>query len=112
VYFPATDSSSDILETQLSEIVPLLNMEDQHIVSLEQALSELQARDVTTQQKLDLLINHITSQKTTEPSTNPESEIPTIPRPAPSTRGPPPALPSEFDGDRSRGMAFLRSCQT
>jgi hypothetical protein len=27
-------------------------------------------------------------------------------------RGPPPALPNEFDGNRTKGLAFLRSCQT
>jgi len=41
--------------------------------------------------------------------------IPETPKsaPAPPTRrAPPPALPSEFDGERSKGPAFLRSCQT
>lgn len=81
-------------------------------MSLEQALSELQARDVTTQQKLDTLISHLTSLKPTESSQNRETEIPSLTRQTPPTRGPPPALPSEFDGDRSKGMTFLRSCQT
>ena len=87
-------------------------MENERITSLEQALSELQARDVTTQQKLDTLISHITSLKPSEPSQNLEAETPATTRQTPSTRGPPPALPSEFDGDRSKGLAFLRSCQT
>jgi hypothetical protein len=112
VYFLANDPSSDIIENQSPETVPLLKMEDDRIASLEQALSELQARDVTTQQKLDLLISHLTSPKIPKSSPNPEtSTVPQI-KPSSSIRGPPPALPSEFDGDRSKGMAFLYSCQT
>jgi hypothetical protein len=87
-------------------------MEDARVTTLEQAVSDLQNRDVTTQQKLDILISHITSQKTTEPPKTPEPHIAPTPRSVPKTRGPPPALPSEFNGDRSNGMAFLRSCQT
>jgi len=89
-------------------------MDSERIASLEQSLSELQARDVTTQQKLDTLITHITaitSQKST-PSQQPKPDTVSNARLVPSTRGPPPALPSEFDGDRTHGMAFLRSCQT
>lgn len=87
-------------------------MENERITSIEEALSELQARDAATQQKLDLLISHITSPNLPDPSTN--TEIPTTspPHRTPPGRGPPPALPSEFDGDRSKGLAFLYSCQT
>jgi len=86
-------------------------MEDERITSLEHALSELQTRDEHTQQKLDTLLNHITSLKPT-PSKTQEPDIAPNSRSVPSVRGPPPALPSEFDGDRLHGMAFLRSCQT
>jgi hypothetical protein len=68
VYFPTTDFSSDIFGNQPPKTVPLLIMENDHITSLEQALSELQAQDVNTQSKLDTLIQHITSLKTIEPS--------------------------------------------
>jgi hypothetical protein len=112
VYFPANDPSSDIIENQSPETAPLLKMENERIASLEQALSELQARDVATQQKLDLLISHITSPKLPDSSSNIETQTPSKPYRTPPGRGPPPALPSEFDGDRSKGLAFLYSCQT
>ena len=51
----------------------LLTMENEHIASLEQALSELQAQDVNTQQKLDILITHITSLKSEKPVITPNS---------------------------------------
>src|SRR5277367_4943077 len=75
---------------------------------------QLQARDEATQQKLDILISHITSSpKASDPTTNPVIHtVPPETRPTLSTRGLRPALPLEFDGDRSKGMAFLYSCQT
>src|SRR5271156_6399046 len=89
-------------------------MESERITALEQARSELQARDEATQQKLDILISHITSSpKASDPTPNPVTQtVPPETRPTPSTRGLRPASPSEFDGDRSKGMAFLYSCQT
>jgi len=110
VYFQAQDSSSDVVENPTPETAPLFNMESERIVALEQALSELQTRDAQTQQKLDLLITHLTPKD--RPPTPPKRDSPSPTRRNPANRGPPPALPSEFDGDRSKGMAFLRSCQT
>jgi hypothetical protein len=86
-------------------------MENKWITSLGQALSELQAQDVTTQQKLDTLINHITSLKPAEPVITP-NPCPFFPRSTSSIHGPLPAIPSEFNGDCSSRMAFLHSCQT
>lgn len=86
-------------------------MEDERVVALEQALSELQTRDVSTQTKLNLILEHISSLKPPTSSPLPETDIPIL-RPTPSMRGPPPALPNEFDGNRTKGLAFLRSCQT
>jgi hypothetical protein len=92
-------------------------MDSERIAVLEQALSELQTRDVQTQQKLDLLLTHLVPP--TRPSSPPKRDTPSPsspPSPGPrrtlTGRGPAPALPSEFDGDRTKGMAFLRSCQT
>ena len=51
--------------------MPLLTMENDWIASLEQALSELQAWDANTQQKLDILITHITSLKPKKPIITP-----------------------------------------
>jgi len=89
-------------------------MESERITALEQALSELQARDEATQQKLDILISHLTSSKVSDSTPNPitQTVTPETHSATPSTRGLRPALPSEFDGDRSKGMAFLYSCQT
>src|SRR5277367_8961 len=113
VYFPAEDPSLVIVGNQSPEKSPLLKMESERITALEQALSELQARDEATQQKLDILISHLTSPKNSDPTPNPVTQALTPEtHPAPSTRGLHPALPSEFDGDRSKGMAFLYSCQT
>ena len=78
MYFQAEDSSSDIFGKQFPETMPLLVMENDCIASLEQALSELQAQDVSTQQKLDTLITHITSltPKKTHYHTQPPSQFP------------------------------------
>jgi len=87
-------------------------MEHERISALEQALSDLQARDESTQQKLDILLTHILP--STRPVLSPKLEPPALPStsPAPASRGLRPALPSEFDGDRSKGMEFLYSCRT
>ena len=88
-------------------------MDNDRITALEQAFSEMQARDEAFEQKLDILVKHITSPKIPE-----SPPIPVVHTPAPETRHTPstralrPALPSEFDGDRSKGVAFLYSCQT
>ena len=111
MYFLAKDSFSDIFGKQILETVPLLTMENKCLASLEQALSELQAQDVSTQQKLDTLITHITSLKSKKPITMPNPH-PHLPHPVPPAHSCLPVLPSEFNGDHSSGMAFLRSCQT
>ena len=103
VYFPAQDSSSDIAETPAPESTLQLRMEHERISALEQALSDLQARDESTQQKLDLLLTHILPP--TRPVISPKLVPPTLPSTSPSGR------PSEFDGDHSKGMEFLYSCQ-
>ena len=84
-------------------------MESERLVALEQALAEIQAKDANTQHKLDLLISRLTSSEPYIPHSNPS---PTSTPPAPKVHGLKPALPSEFDGDRTKGVAFLNSCQT
>ena len=91
--------------------MPLLAIENKCLTSLEQALSELQAQDVSTQQKLDTLITHVTSLKPEKHITTP-NPYPNLPCSTPPAHGPPPTLPFEFDRDCSNGMAFLHSCQT
>ena len=79
-------------------------MEGEQLVTLEQALAELQAKDANTQHKLDILISHIPQSKNLIPSTQ-------ITPVTPKAHSLKPALPSEFDGDRTKGMVFLNSCQ-
>ena len=114
MYFPVEDSPSDVVGKPIPETVPPLIMESERVAALEQALSELQIGDAQTQEKLDLLISQLL-----RPTRPPSPLKCDTPSPPPSsirqplvTRGPPPALPNEFDGDRTKGMAFLRSCQT
>jgi len=76
-------------------------MEGERLVTLEQALAELQAKDANTQHKLDI---HIPQSKNPIPST----QITSV---TPKAHGLKPALLSEFNRDRTKGMAFLNSCQ-
>jgi len=82
----------------------LHSMEGERLATLEQALSELQAKDANTQHKLDILISHIPQSKNLIPST----QITSVTLKAHSLK---PALRSEFDGDRTKGMVFFNSCQ-
>jgi len=87
--------------------------------ALELALSESEARYIGTQKQIEQLMNgfHHLQQLVLQ---NQQTPLPfpqktPISDPSPTTtsrRAPPPALPNEFDGDRSKGQAFLRSCQT
>ena len=84
-----------------------------HLKALEQALADSQARERETQKQLDMLIigfKHLEGMI---------SELKVLPKNAstitpvvPAGRPPPPALPMEFDGERSRGQGFLTSVQT
>jgi len=79
-------------------------MEGKWLATLEQALAELEAKDANTQHKLNILISHIPQSENLIPST----QITPI---ALKAHGLKPALLSEFDGDHTKGMAFLNSCQ-
>jgi len=79
-------------------------MEGERLATLEQALAELQAKDVNSQHKLDILISHIPQSKNPIPSTH----ITSVTLKAHSLKL---ALPLEFNGDRTKGMVFLNSCQ-
>src|ERR1700678_3316791 len=95
-------------------------MSNDHVSALEQAFSNSQARELHTQKQIDVIFQQlqqlITQQQRsiTPPTTSPKTENP-ISDSVSSTlirRAPPPALPNEFDGDRSKGPTFLRSRQT
>ena len=86
--------------------------------ALEQALSESEARYIQTQKQIEQLANGfhqlqqmVLDQQSSSPSPQ-KTPISDPPPTSTSRRAPPPALPNEFDGDRSKGQAFLRSCQT
>ena len=89
------------------------------LLALEQACADSLAKQDNTQKQLDRLLNGFQQLEKlilveTTPPISPEiqpSDI--IPIQATSTRQqpPPPALPNEYDGDCSKGQAFLISCQ-
>ena len=75
-------------------------------IALEQALAHSQARGAKTEEKLEMLLNgflkleKLMSEQRLPPTTLKISPINIIPvRSAPTGQPPPPALPSEFDGD-------------
>jgi len=104
MYSSALDPSSALPKTVFSDKDPLHSMESKRLVTLEQALAELQVKDANTQHKLDILISHIPQSENLIPSTQPTR----VTLKAHSLK---PALPSEFDGDLTKGMVFLNSCQ-
>ena len=88
-------------------------MDDEHVITLEETVAKLQARDVETQTKLDLLlasIAQLTQTKTNTPE--PLAPVPSLSTEPSRTRTARPAVPMDFDGDRVKGMAFLNACQT
>ena len=80
-----------------------------HLVPLEQALANSQEREEETRKKLDELIIRF---KQLEGIVSEQKNVPTLIPTIPAGQPPPPALPTEFDGDRSRGQAFVNSVQT
>jgi hypothetical protein len=93
-------------------------MSTDHISTLEQALSNSEARYIKTQRQIEQPINgfqqlqQILLQQQKPPSPTPKTPLSNPTPQVPSNQAPSPALPSEFDEDRSKGPAFLRSCQT
>ena len=92
--------------------------EELRLAAVERALADSEAREVETKSQLTALINSfqhlellIRELKPIKTLNTPLTNITPI-RLAPTGRPPPPALPNEYDGDRSKGQAFLMSCQT
>ena len=89
---------------------------DDHVSILEREVAKLQARDIENQNKLDSLIASMA--KLLQAKTPFETPLPAEPNvlsppvDPPRTRMVRPAAPPDFDGDRTKGMAFLNSCQT
>ena len=95
------------------------NPEELRLAAVERTLANSEAGRIDTNQKLEILLNgfkHLEKLMLEQrpPPTPPKlSSIDITPaRSNPPGRPPPPALPSEFDGNHSRGQAFLNSCQT
>jgi hypothetical protein len=92
------------------------HVSDDRVSNLEQAVAKLQARDVENQNKLDSLLASMAQLLQTKPALEtPLSAKPSVlspPTDPPRTRVVRPAAPPDFDGDRTKGMAFLNSCQT
>jgi hypothetical protein len=85
------------------------------VSALEQTVAKMQARDIDTQNKLDLILASVArlAQTNQNAPKTPNPVLPVLPPPTPSrTRTARPAAPPDFDGDRTKGMAFLNSCQT
>ena len=85
-------------------------MEEEQMSTMEQAMADMRARQVESDIRFEQILTAIARlSQLTQPlkSTN----IPKI-RPEPPLSRARPTTPLEFDGDRSRGMAFLNSCQT
>jgi hypothetical protein len=93
--------SSDLLEMQKA----IANSETQHLDTQKQIAQIMNALHQLNENILQ--ISH-PPQPSPLVDTTPKNPPPS----APTKRGPPPALPNEFDGERSKGPAFLRSCQT
>jgi hypothetical protein len=87
------------------------------ITTLEQSLARMEAQGVETQHQIQQLLATVAllTQNITQPSTS-SGATPKDVRPpladAPRAHTVRPAVPPEFDGDRSKGLAFLSSCQT
>ena len=88
-------------------------MDNDRVVHLEQMVASLQARDIEIQNKLDHFIasmSLLVSAKA-EPMMPINQDVPPIAN-HPKPRKAKPASPPEFGRDRTKGLAFLNSCQT
>jgi hypothetical protein len=79
--------------------------------------SELGGTVANLENKFNQLLDAMTklipiTQTTPTPVVPASSDTPLNPEHAPRVRRPKPAVPSEFDGDRRKGLTFLHSCQT
>jgi hypothetical protein len=122
VYFPAEDPPSDLPQASSFRELPVPAMSNDCMTALEQALSASEARQIETQKQLEQLTNGFQqlqqlllqqqSNSTPTPLLLPNNPTPCSVSPKLATRPLRPALPNEFDGDRSKGVTFIRLCQT
>ena len=93
-------------------------MSSECISPLEQALSNFETRYLETQKQIQSLADSLQQIQ----QLLLQQQLIALPTPSPKNsdntlqnlicQAPLPALPNEFDGDRSKGQAFLCSCQT
>ena len=95
------------------------NSGDARFLALEQAYADSLATQENTQKQINQLLQgfqHLEKLMTAKINPPPSLKISTSDitpaRTTPIGRPPPWALPNKFDGNRSRGQAFLTSCQT
>jgi hypothetical protein len=90
-------------------------MDNDRVSTLEQQFAKMEAQEVDIQQKLELLLSHAL-QKPTQPLPTSPVAVPTDPASRTDIRHSAhiarPANPPEFDGEQTKGLAFLNSCQT
>ena len=83
-------------------------MDNDRIASLEQTIAGMQERQVELYQKLEQFLK--ASAQCSDP---PIPTTPTLPSLVPPrSHKARPSVPTDFDGDHSKGIAFLNSCQT
>ena len=94
-------------------------MEGDRVAQLEDEVATLQNRYEETQNKLNQILDTVarlaqntTTRSTPDPIVTDRSNVQTWPENLPRPRKPKPACPPEFDGERTKGLTFLNSCQT
>ena len=118
VYFPAEDPPLELPQASEPQELPTSIMSSEHVSTLEQALSNSEARYLKTQKQIQSLADGL--QQIQQPLL--QQQPIALPNPSPKNsdntlqnlicQAPPLALPNKFDGDCSKGQAFLCSCQT
>jgi hypothetical protein len=83
-------------------------MDTDRLAILEQAVADMKDREADIDRKFEILLAAI---QQPNPGIPVKSDTST-PLPITKSRSVRPATPPEFDGDRSKGMGFLNSCQT
>ena len=79
--------------------------DSERVSAVERAIIDIRAEQTAYYKKFELLLlNHVEPKREPTPSDTSSA--------LPKTRPIRPAAPSEFDGDRTKGIAFLNSCQT
>ena len=83
-------------------------MDNNRIASMEQTITGMQEQQAELYQKLEQFLKASTQRSDPPIPTTPASPSPVSPKSHKVRR----SVPTEFDGDRSKGIAFLNSCQT